>query len=311
MPENVVDILEASLSTSTRKQYQCSLVKWLEFCSDRKINCFNPGISDLLVFLRNCFDNGASYGTLNSTKCAISLITQNKIGNNGLVSRFMSGLYNLRPTKTKYAVTWDVNIVLNYLENLPDTTSLNLKDLTLKTVTLLALITAQRSQTLAKISIKNIQETETGMEIIIHEKIKTSAPGRPSPILLIPRCNIRKNLCIYTCISTYLRATRNIRGDYDSLFIAMKSPFKPVGSQTIARWIKETLNLAGIDTKVFSGHSTRHAATSAALSRGVDLEVIKKAAGWTKDSRIFFQFYNRPITRNEASFAQAILEANN
>ena len=38
-----------------------------------------------------------------------------------------------------------------------------------------------------------------------------------------------------------------------------------------------------VDTSVFTAHSTRHASTSAAKRRGVDLDLIRKTAGWTKN----------------------------
>ena len=40
------------------------------------------------------------------------------------------------------------------------------------------------------------------------------------------------------------------------LFLFFIKPDKPVSSTTIARWVKEVLSLAGIDTSTFSDHST-------------------------------------------------------
>lgn len=44
-----------------------------------------------------------------------------------------------------------------------------------------------------------------------------------------------------------------------------------VSSSTIARWLKEVLHLAGIDTSIFKAHSYRSASTSAAFSCGISL----------------------------------------
>ena len=97
------------------------------------------------------------------------------------------------------------------------------------------------------------------------------------------------------------------------LFLAVRKPFVSVGAQTLSRWIKLTLAKAGIDIKVFSGHSTRHASTSAALSKGLDVDTIKKTAGWSERSEVFAKYYNRPIISNKKSsqFALAILRKNN
>ena len=71
--------------------------------------------------------------------------------------------------------------------------------------------------------------------------------------------------------------------------------------------MKETLNKSGLDTIIFSTHSTRHASTSAAQRLGVDIEVIRKTAGWTKSSETFAKFYNRDIVSDQEQFALPIL----
>ena len=49
----------------------------------------------------------------------------------------------------------------------------------------------------------------------------------------------------------------------------------------------------------YTAHSTGHASTSKALSKGLDLNIINKAAGWSKSSKVFARFYNRPIKDSE------------
>lgn len=90
------------------------------------------------------------------------------------------------------------------------------------------------------------------------------------------------------------------------MFISFKKPFKKVSANTISRWIKKTLELSGIDITVFSAHSTRHATTSAAYKKGVNIDVIRRTAGWTGESTTFARFYNRPIINNNI-FAETVL----
>ena len=70
--------------------------------------------------------------------------------------------------------------------------------------------------------------------------------------------------------------------------------------------MKETLKKSGIDTNVFTAHSTRHASTSAANRNGIDINTIRKTAGWTDNSLTFVKFYNLPLSSNEYDFANAI-----
>lgn len=65
---------------------------------------------------------------------------------------------------------------------------------------------------------------------------------------------------------------------------------------------KDVLQLSGIDTSIFSAHSTRHTATSTAHKFKVDLNTEQKNAGWTDKSKTFPTFCNRHLT-NENHFA--------
>ena len=68
----------------------------------------------------------------------------------------------------------------------------------------------------------------------------------------------------------YVTATTELRPkDSTRLFVAIVKPHKPVVSCTIARWLWETLKLAGVDVSIFAAHSVRGAATSAAAGSGV------------------------------------------
>ena len=91
------------------------------------------------------------------------------------------------------------------------------------------------------------------------------------------------------------------------MFVSYKKPYKAVGSQTLSNWVKSTLQLCGVNTNIFSAYSTRHAATYAAKRKGVNLDVIRKAAGWTKQSETFAKFYDREVISDQESFALAIL----
>ncbi|KAK2553629.1 Gag-Pol polyprotein [Acropora cervicornis] len=100
--------------------------------------------------------------------------------------------------------------------------------------------------------------------------------------------------------------TASIRQSLNSsLFVSYGKPYKVVSSATLARWLKVVLSLAGIDTSIFKCHSFRGASTSKAVSLGVPLDVILKAADW-KNAGTFAKFYQRE-TSSVGQFAQAVL----
>ena len=105
--------------------------------------------------------------------------------------------------------------------------------------------------------------------------LKTTKPGKHIPPIVLNPYDI-ENLCILRHLSRYRELTSSLRShpDRGSLLISFKKPHSPVVEETLSRWIKTSLKLAGVDTSVFTAHSTRSAATSAAARQGAPLEVI-------------------------------------
>lgn len=173
-------------------------------------------------------------------------------------------------------------------------------------MTLLALITGGRIQTLSLIRISNIRESEDKIQIPVTDPIKTSGPGRPQPTLHIPFFDENKLLCVATTLKTYIEFTKPLRGpDEDFLFIATRKPHLRANKQTLSKWVKHMLKMAGINTD-FNPHTTRHCSTSAALRQGVSIETICRTAGWTTRSGTFARYYNKPLT-DTTTFAKTIL----
>lgn len=222
-----------SLAASTVKQYTSALLQWKKFCLGYGGQFFNPDLRDVLNFLTQAFVNGSAYGSINTMRCAISLISPDKVGDNPLVNRLMRGIYRANPQAPRYQATWDVAIVLDYLKKLHPLNSLPLSVLAEKTVMLLALSTAHRSQTLAKIELQNIVTTSDGVQIRITETIKTSGPGRAQPLLLLPFFKDNPRLCVATAVKRYIKVTKELRGSCNYLLIATKKPYKRIGSQTV------------------------------------------------------------------------------
>lgn len=299
----------SSLAASTIKQYNSPLKEWWNFCSNLNRDPLDTKPYHILEFLTQQFNAGASYGTLNSARSAISLISSQNISDNNLLSRFFKGVFKLRPLKPRYESTWDTAPVLEYISKLFPMDTLNLHQLSDRTIILLALATAQRAQTLASISLENIKISTDRVQIKITDILKTSGPGRTQPFFDFPFLKEKPVLCVAQTLIEYIKRTKSVRHNENKLFISFRSPYKPVTSQTISRWIKSILKNAGIDEK-FKGHSVRHAATSKAAALGVNWDIIRKTAGWTQESQVFARFYHRPILTNNNQFVSAVLLEN-
>ena len=67
--------------------------------------------------------------------------------------------------------------------------------------------------------------------------------------------------------------------DSSQLLLALVAPHAPISSQTVSRWLKGALSLAGI-APTFTGHSTRSASAPAAAEASITLKLILDAADW-------------------------------
>lgn len=244
----------------------------------------------------------------------MSLIIQISEEEKILIKRFLQGSFRENPSFPKYNNIWDPSLVLSHIEKWFPLEKLNLDQLTQKLVTLLALTTAQRVQTWTKIALNDITILDDRVEIIIKEILKTSGPKKAQPIIVLPFFKDKPALCTASTLVHYLRVTEKFRktsGNNNSLMLTCKKPVHPASTQIIARWIKNTLKQADIDTTKFSCHSTRHASTSAVFRAGIDIETIRKTAGWTTKSQVFNTFYNKPVLKHSAHvFMENVLKTN-
>lgn len=296
----------SSLSRSTLQQYGVCYKLWWQYCQDNNFNVFDGSPPHVVSFLSEQFDKGASYGTLNSHRSALSLFLGNNLASDDCIKRLLKGAFKLRPSLPKYSSTWDPQLVLRHICKWIPNDKLDLEKITKKLVILLALCTAHRVQTFSLIKINNIKFNSNGIEIVINDIIKTSGIGRDQPVLLLPYFRENLAICPATTLVDYMSATKDLRpSSINHLLITVKRPHKNATAQSISRWIKQTLCDSGVDTAVYGAHSTRHAATSTARAAGLSVDLIRKTAGWTPSSQAFAKFYNRPIVQ-ESNFAESV-----
>ena len=293
---HVTNVLVNSWRPSTQRQYSVYFKKWAVFCSERQIAPLSPTLDNVLEFLYTLLD--LSYSALNTARSALScmvMIDKIPVGQHPIVCRFLKGAFQQKPPSPKYYGIWDINQVLQFLKNYSPNNSLSLKELTYKLATLLALVTIQRKQTLLQLDISDacLKKSKDEYIFVLSKHVKQSRPNYPVPPVIIPRYTPDPDICPLLCLEEYIERTNDLRHN-DILFISTIKPYKPVGAQTMARWIKTVLSWAGIDVTLFKPHSTRHAASSAAFQANVPLEEILKKAGWSR-AQTFKRFYFKHI----------------
>lgn len=304
------ELMLASWRPGTKKQYDVYIKKWINYSSRRGINPTEPAVKDIIEFLTGLFHSGVGYSGINTARSALATFVMLPgavaLGKHPDISRLVKGVFQLKPSVPRYQGTWDVSIVLDYLETLYPHDSISLKELTLKLVMLTALVTGQRGQSLHLMDLTDMVEGQEGYTFEITAKVKQSRPGKDQPVLILNWFTQNLKLCVASVLREYIKRTKDLRHSA-RLFIAHIEPHNAVSRDTISRWTRTVMQAAGIDVKKFAPHSTRAASVSKAHKARLPMDTILRTAGWSRDST-FNKFYNKPVEYQGQSFAQAILD---
>ena len=306
-------ILHARRRGSTQT-YESAWKKWSLWCGQRGLDPFKCHVRHCLDYLADLFQKGHPYRTIGVHRSAISAYHEPVVEGSALISlgkhpsvcALMSGVHNLRPPVAKYSFTWDVEVVLGLFKSWPF--PLDPKRLTMKAVTLLALIAASRGAELHLFDLNYLADYGEYYSFELPGTTKNGKEGvKPKPIEYHKHLEEVK-LCPFTCISQYKLLTSPWRtdGKPSRFFLSFKAPHKPVVRSTLARWVKETLLLADVDTKTFQAHSIRGASTSKAFLKGLSVKEVIDHGRWSREST-WQRFYHRPVDSASKRYQDGVL----
>ena len=124
---------------------------------------------------------------------------------------------------------------------------------------------------------------ENEFSFTFDEVLKNSCPNycqKPLAFRAYLECS---RVCPFATLLKYIQV-RLPRSSDPGLFITTLSSFRKVSSDTIVRWIKETIADADNDTGKVATYSCRSAFTSKAKNIGVSLNIIVVLASWSTDN---------------------------
>ena len=153
------------------------------------------------------------------------------------MSRLLKGIFQSNPPSPRYSETWDVSVVLHYLQGWSPVGTLTLKELTLKLVTLILLVSGQRGQTVHLLNLSNMRVSVDSYTFLFSKLLKQTRPGFPNPTVTLTAFRDRK-LCVVTTLKEYISRTEPLRGSESQLFVSYTKPHKAVSRDTIGRWVK-------------------------------------------------------------------------
>ena len=264
-----------------KKQYKIYFKQWTPFCKTPAIDISYASIKDGTEFLLSLYKKGLGYLAINTARSKLSNILPVKegieCGKHPIVTRMLKGIFRTRPSLPQYICIYNAEIVIEFLKSLPCWEEKSLKWLTLKLVTLLALLSTHRCQTLNSLSIEHMEINIQQVTFYITQVIKnTTTMFHPKPIIL-QAFPADERICPVRNIVEYIKASEKFRKSKNLLLSYYKH--EPIETQTISRYVKLTLKAAGINTKIFSAHSTRHASSIGRFMTGLSLNDIVKKGG--------------------------------
>lgn len=263
-------------------------------------------MNNICEFLLHLFDEGVSSSSLNTARSALSFFLSYDfpLKDDPTVGRLFQYFYKERPKRAKYFVYWPVEQLLVHLSAKHPPSSLSLKELTLKTLALIALTSSDRGQSIHLMDVEKTTCADEEVCFIIDSRLKhTRRILKPKVIKCLPcdnpALNVGQYVVAYMNRTIPLRAKRVADGfpKPTQLFLSWATK-KPVSRQTLSRWLKSSLKEAGIDTDQFSAHSFRGSGLSHAFTHGASIKDIVVAGSWT-NTETFRLHYFAPNTRSE------------
>ena len=291
--------------------YESAWKKWDLWCSGKQIDPFKCSVNHILEFLSNLYEKGLQYRTIGVYRSAISAyhlpINGINIGKHPRTSALMTGISNLNPPQPKYGFTWDVEKVLKYLRSLPTNSALSHKQMTLKVTMLLSLVAINRGSELKTLDLNYLSKYSSKYSFSISQTVKHSRRGKVPPPVIFYRFPEDILLCPIATLDSYIDLTKTWRGKETQLFLSHVSPHKAIGKSTIARWLKEVLNLSGINTDHFQAHSVRGASSSKVSSKGLSVQDILNRGNWSNEST-WQRFYHKEVETPARRFQDSLLK---
>lgn len=200
-----------------------------------------------------------------------------------------------------------------------DNTTLDLKLLRIKAITLLALSAMLRPSDIAPKGVfwDDVSHSE-------HQLLFTCDHVKPLPdgaielslfgikndrqrtgfqVVVQPHSNAK--LCAVAALQTYMNRTQQFRSAANNgVFLALKAPHKPLAACGIAKDMEAAINLVGLSKCGFTAKNFRHTGATKAVEAGHNPEIVRKTGRW-KSSEVFFQHYVH--VKPPASFSEYII----
>ncbi len=285
----VLDTLSEARAPSMRRLYALKWGVFVKWCGQAHIDPATCTMSDVLSFLQYRLDSGSLPSTLKVYVAASASFRSpqggQSIGRHALVVSFLKEARRLHPPRPPSVPPWGLELVFRALSQPPfePVTSVDLKELSLKTALLLALGSAKRIGDLHTFSVDSCIRFGPGdCSVTLRPKLgyvpkSLSTPIRTQTVSLSALssessasrdANAQTSVCPVRALRTYIDRSASFRQS-DQLFMCYGGCAKGrgVSKQRLYHWIVDGIKAAYTSQSLecplhIRGHSTRAIASS-------------------------------------------------
>ncbi|XP_076048954.1 uncharacterized protein LOC143029809 [Oratosquilla oratoria] len=314
-PKEVAEDMSFPIHSSSATLYQGKWNAFAEWCHSRAIIPDQATIPQIASFHFLRKSKKISLSAVQGYRAALNQVFSLKDMDLALSPEISMLFRHFRKSCPPREITspWDVALVLNSLRGPPyePLRDAHLKDLTLKTVFLLALASSKRVGELHAISYrvahsKGWQEVSFTFlpQFIAKNQDLAKADPRfwsfsiPSLYDFVGGEHAEMVLCPVRAIRTYLRRTKPLRPDLPRLFVSSRGKPKPVTKTSISYWIKEVIRraytMSPTDCPRAKAHDLRAIGTSLAFRKNLSVNQVLQAGIW-KSQTTFTSFYLKEV----------------
>ena len=212
------------------------------------------------------------------------------------------------PCRSVRPPSWDLVKVLDYLRSpvFEPLSSASLRDLTCKTLFLVALAMAKRVGELQTLSrIVSFSSSSAGLSYVPEFLAKTETEVRPLPRIFAIQsrgdfaAGLQEDLllCPVRSLSEYIVRTSNFVNRPRRLFVSPRCPSRAMSRNGISFFLHEVIVHSGASSEAVAApraHSIRGIATSSAFFCNWSLSSVLEAASW-RSNTVYTSFYLRDL----------------
>ena len=289
----------------------------MAWCRSHKYSASKPSIDTVCKFLIYLWeDRRLAVSTIKGFRSVLHSVLRHNgidIRNNQDISDVIKSFILERPPDKKKTIAWNVDVVLKYLcsNRFEPLGEIPLKELTKKTIFLVALALAKRVSELQALS-KNVGFGRDGALVSLLSDFRAKNDNK---VKSLPRSFLVKDLthlvgqeeerklCPVRALRVYLERTREYRQEQvGNLFLAPKDPTRAASKNAIAYFIKSTIKEAYQDVSEetmklcrVGPHEVRAVGTSLAFEHNLAVETVLEAAQW-RSSSVFTGHYLKEVS---------------